>query len=125
MNAKKKGQCNMNRDTEIITHIKRYCDEITMAVNHFGDDKNVFMNDPVYRNAVAMPIQQIGELTKHLTEEFTERYTEIPWKLIKGMRTWFAHQYLIMDTDVIWEVVDENIPELNAFCLKFLNEKEN
>ena len=115
----------MNRNTEIIIHIKQYCDEIMMAVNRFGNDKDVFMNDPVYRNAVAMPIQQIGELTKHLTEEFTEVNSEIPWKLIKGMRTWFAHQYLTMDADIIWEVVDENIPELNEFCQKYLSEKEN
>lgn len=112
----------MNRDSEIIRHILRYCDEIEMAVSRFGRDQEIFSKDPVYRNAVSMPVQQIGELAKHLTDNFTETYSEIPWKPIKGMRTWFAHQYLNMDNDVIWEVVNENIPELRSFCLNYLSE---
>ena len=51
----------MNRDEEIIRHILRYCHETEMAVSRFGEDKEVFLSDPVYRNSVAMPIQQIGD----------------------------------------------------------------
>lgn len=105
-----------DRDRHIIRHIKRYCDEIDAAVERFGDERAVFMSDAVYRNAVAMPIQQIGELAKHLTDDFVREYDQIPWKEIKGMRTWFAHQYLAMDRDVIWEVMHEGIPPLKAFC---------
>ena len=114
----------MNRDSEIIKHILRYCDEIDLAVNRFGRNQEIFAKDPVYRNAVSMPVQQIGELAKHLSDAFTESHPEIPWKPIKGMRTWFAHQYLNMDIDVIWEVVDENIPELSAFCHRYLTETD-
>ena len=32
------------------------------------------------------------------------------------MRNWFAHQYMSMDRDVIWEVIHEGIPPLKAFC---------
>ena len=70
-----------------------------------------------------MPIQQIGELAKHLTEAFQEANPQIPWKQIKGMRTWFAHQYLDMDRDVIWEVMHEGIPPLKAFCEVCLQEE--
>ena len=112
-----------NRDASIIRHIARYCDEVDIAVVRFGDDRDVFMADPVYRNAVAMPIQQIGELAKHLTETFQEANPQIPWKQIKGMRTWFAHQYLDMDRDVIREVMHEGIPPLKAFCEVCLQEE--
>ena len=74
------------------------------------------MSDVVYRNAVAMPVQQIGELAKHLTDDFIDVHTDIPWKKIKGMRTWFAHQYLNMDKDIIWGVIQEGIPQLKEFC---------
>ena len=76
------------------------------------------MGDPVYRNAISMPIQQIGELVKHLTEEFIDDHPDIPWKKIKGMRTWFAHQYLNMDRDIIWNV--DGIPQLKYFCDRVL-----
>lgn len=112
------------RDYEIIRHIQRYCDEVNQAVTRFGDDQEAFMADPVFRNAVAMPIQQIGELAKHLTVDFLEKHSEMPWKQIKGMRTWFAHQYLNMDNQVIWEVIHEGIPPLKAFCEQWLNQNE-
>ena len=104
------------RDREILQHIQRYCHEIEMAVNRFGDDEATFMEDAVYRNAVSMPVQQIGELAKHLTDEFTEANPAVPWKKIKGMRTWFAHQYLNMDKDIIWGVIHEGVPQLKEFC---------
>lgn len=110
----------MNRDRDIIRHILRYCQEIDQAVDRFGDQKELFIEDAVYRNAVSMPIQQIGEIAKHLSDDFLGTYPNIPWKQIKGMRTWFAHQYVNMDFDVIWEVVHCGIPPLKEFCEYFL-----
>ena len=69
----------MNRDMDIIHHILKYCDEINMAIERFGNNKDAFMEDAVYRNAVSMPVQQIGELAKHLSDEFLESHKEIPW----------------------------------------------
>lgn len=109
-----------NRDMEIIRHIHRYCKEVKLAQQRFGEDREVFMADPVFRNAVSMPIQQIGELAKHLSDAFIETHKQIPWKQIKGMRTWFAHQYLNMDNEVIWEVMKDGIPPLEAFCEQWL-----
>ena len=105
-----------DRDASIVRHMRRYCEEIDSAVTRFGDDRETFMTDPVYRNAVSMPIQQIGELAKHLSEAFVDDNPQIPWKHIRGMRNWFAHQYMSMDRDVIWEVIHEGIPPLKAFC---------
>lgn len=113
-----------DRDKMIVQHISRYCDEIYAAIEHFGDSREAFLGDPVYRNAVSMPIEQIGELAKHLSDAFQQQYSEIPWKQIKGMRTWFAHQYLNMDKDVIWEVMHEGIPPLADFCDDLLMQDE-
>ena len=110
----------MNRDRDIILHILKYCNEIYLAIERFGNNKDAFMEDAVYRNAVSMPVQQIGELAKHLSDEFLETHREIPWKEIKGMRTWFAHQYLDMDATIIWDVAQEGIPPLKTFCEKFI-----
>ena len=108
------------RDQEILKHILRYCHEVELAIQYFGDNKEKFFSDPVYRNAISMPIQQIGELAKHLSDEFVESHTQIPWKQIKGMRTWFAHQYMMMDMDIIWDVAHSELDELIAFCSEML-----
>ena len=110
-----------NRDISIIRHMFKYCLEIEEAMACFGGDEEVFMQNAVFRNAVSMPIQQIGELAKHLSDDFIASYTEIPWRQIKGMRDWFAHQYLAMDAAVIWAVAREDLPPLKSFCCQFLD----
>ena len=113
------------RDKSILRHIYRYCDEVDQAIDHFGDDRAMFMKNAIFLNAVSMPIQQIGELTKHLSDDFIEGHPEIPWKQIKGMRTWFAHQYMNMDRETIWNVMHEGIPPLKQFCYSTLNDTDS
>ena len=110
------------RDADIIRHIIRYCGEIDAALAAFGDSETVFMQNPVFRNAISMPVQQIGELAKHLSDGFISAHPQMPWRQIKGMRDWFAHQYSEMDTAVIWTVAKEDLPPLRAFCEKWLQE---
>lgn len=65
------------RDLQILQHIDRYCNEVDSTIEKFGKDKDLFMQDFVYRNAVSMPIFQIGELANHLSQDFyctTSRY---------------------------------------------------
>ena len=110
------------RDADIIRHMARYCGEIDAALAAFGDSEDVFMKNPVFRNAVSMPVQQIGELAKHLSDGFIAAYPQMPWRQIKGMRDWFAHQYLDMDAAVIWAVAKEDLPPLRTFCETWLSE---
>lgn len=108
------------RDADIIRHMARYCGEIDAALTAFGDSEEGFLQNPVFRNAVSMPVQQIGELAKHLSDDFLAAHPQIPWRQIKGMRDWFAHQYLGMDAAVIWAVAKEDLPPLRAFCEEWL-----
>ena len=71
-------------------------------------------------DAICMLLIAIGESLKSL-DKVTENkllptYPSIPWKQIKGMRTWFAHQYLNMDKEIIWDVLHNGIPQLSVFC---------
>lgn len=103
------------RDIAIIRHMLKYCREIDEAIGFFGDDESRFMESAVFRNAVSMPIQQIGELAKHLSDAFITAHPEIPWRQVKGMRDWFAHQYIRMDNTVIWGVIKDDLPPLRFF----------
>ena len=112
------------RDRSVVRHMARYCREIDAAFAAFGDSEAVFLENPVFRNAVSMPVQQIGELAKRLSDGFIAAHPQSPWRQIKGMRDWFAHQYLNMDADVIWAVAKEDLPPLKAFCEEWLREHE-
>ena len=107
-------------DRSILLHILRYCDEVEETINQFGRSEETFRNSFVYRNAISMPIMQIGELATRLTEGFITETPEIPWKAIKGMRTFFAHQYGSMNVGLIWQTAVERIPELKSSCQQLL-----
>ena len=58
-----------------------------------------------------------GEATENSDVDILK---EIPWKEMKGMRTWFAHQYLDIDATIIWDVAQEGIPPIKIFCEKYI-----
>lgn len=110
----------LDRDHSILEHIVSYCDQIEQTVERFGDDYSVFQTDPIYRNAVALCILQIGELVGKLSETFRAQHAEIPWRQIKAMRNIVAHSYGTVDAEITWEVIRGDIPQLKAFCQETL-----
>ena len=108
------------RDQQLVERIISYCKEIQGTLDYFGRDEQRFYSDYIMRNALSMPLQQIGELATHVSDAFISEHRSIPWKQIKGMRTWFAHQYWDMSFNVIWVTLTEDIPELQKQCEKLL-----
>ena len=85
-------------------------------MERFGNDVSVFRNDPIYRNAAALCILQIGELVGKLTEEFRAQHPDIPWRQIRAMRNIVAHNYGTVDPETTWEIISDDIPELKKYC---------
>jgi uncharacterized protein with HEPN domain len=110
-----------DRDGRIMRHIISYCDQIEMAVAQFGRSYATFAENPVYRNAVALCILQIGELVTNLSDEFKAEHPSIPWRQIKLMRNIVAHRYGTVDHEITWDVVEHDIPVLKQFCQKTLD----
>jgi len=110
------------RDIDILERILCYCGEIREAQDRFGNTLEALKSDSIYRNAVAMCILQIGELTNHLTDDFKVSHGKIPWQKIKGMRDIAAHHYGKFDTDIMFNTITERIPELLNYCSEVLNE---
>ena len=112
------------RNLQVLLHIVYHCYSIEETIRHFGEDKEQFGNSIIYRNAVSMPLMQIGELVKHLSSSFKETHPEIPWKKISGMRDYFAHDYFGMNIEQIWYTALESAPELNVQCQSILQEND-
>ena len=113
---------SIDRDRNIIRHMLKYCDEVETAHDDFSHSKERFMNSSTYRNAVTMPILQIGELANHLSEEFKQEHKQIPWNEMRGIRNLMAHQYHSVDFEIIWDTSRTDIPAFRKFCKDYLEE---
>ena len=115
------------RDELIVEKMIRYCYEVSEAHETFHNDKELFFDKEkgfIYRNAIAMPILQIGELVKNLSEDFKSEHNEIAWKAIAGMRDVFAHHYGSIDYDMTWNTSVEDIPALKGYLVKLQNKEQ-
>jgi uncharacterized protein with HEPN domain len=110
-------------DKHCITRIVDYCEEIGEFTNNYSCTLEELYSKKNDFYAVSFAIMQIGELVKHLTDDFLSKTKEhIPWKQIRAMRNFFAHGYDDMEPLTIWETATNDIPELKHFCEEYLKE---
>ena len=112
----------LEREIHILKHIVSYCEQIELTIQRFGDKKETFQADPIYRNAAALCILQIGELVGNLSDEFRREYPGVPWRQIKAMRNIVAHRYGTVDPETSWEIIQDDIPVLKQYCISIIGE---
>lgn len=80
-------------------------------------------NDEMLAMATIHAIEIIGEAVRTISEEFRERYVEIPWDLIVGTRNRLAHGYIDVDLDIIWTILTRDLIALIKELNRILEEE--
>ncbi len=96
----------------VLQKIIQYCDDVVQILERHCFERKDFEHNIEFQFASGMCIIQIGELAARLDSDFTAEYPDIPWRQIKGMRNIYAHDYDVIDNDMVWETITEEIPEL-------------
>jgi len=73
-----------------------------------------FLADRKTQDAVIRNVEIIGEAARALSEEFTERHSEVPWSEIVAMRNVIVHQYFGILPKVVWDVITNELPTLRS-----------
>ena len=77
-----------------------------------GLDYDAFVADGLTYDATLRNIELIGEAATHIPEQVRNEHPEIPWRNVVGTRNQLAHAYLGVDNDVIWDIIESDIPDL-------------
>lgn len=104
-----------NRDDEYIENMINYCIKIEEILTDV--DYDTFLTNEIYQLSCGMCIIQIGENVSRLSEEFIEKYDNIPWRSIKDMRNIVTHKYESAEFDVLWYTLTVEVPELKESLL--------
>jgi uncharacterized protein with HEPN domain len=98
---------------EDLVYLKHILDAIARIEEYTkGVDYEDFMNKPLVQDGIIRQIEIIGEAVKKLSVQIKEKYPEIPWKDVAGMRDKLIHEYFGVDLDAVWKTVKEDIPFL-------------
>jgi uncharacterized protein with HEPN domain len=62
--------------------------------------------------AVVRALEIIGEAAKRMPDDLRQRYPDIPWKGMAGMRDRIIHGYDNVDLQIVWDVVKRDIPQI-------------
>jgi uncharacterized protein with HEPN domain len=99
------------RDNIYLFHM---LDAIQKIELYIPTDRKAFMADSLRQDAVIRQLEIIGEATKKLSLELRSKYPTIPWRRIAGLRDVLIHEYMGVDLNAIWELTQQNIPELKT-----------
>ena len=87
-----------------------------------GIDFEKFREDDKTSSAVIRKFEIIGEATKHIPGELREKYSQIPWKAMAGMRDRLIHFYFGIDYKLVWRAIKERLPKLISLLKKVIEE---
>ncbi len=99
----------MKTDLVYLCHIT---DSIVKIESYATVGKEEFMSVSHWQDAIIRNLEIIGEATKRLNRTLKDRYPDIPWRNIAGLRDVLIHDYMGVDLDSVWNVVEKDLPSL-------------
>lgn len=98
---------------ENMKHIEAFIENVTYEE---------FIKDKKTSYAVVRCIEIIGEAVKNIPDDIREKYPDIPWKKMAGMRDKISHFYFGVDMKKVWLAVKRDIPQIKPSIKKILKD---
>ncbi len=99
----------MTGDKLYLTHILECIERIELYTRH---DRDRFLNDPMVQDAVLRNLHTLAESSTRISPDVIHYFEEIPWKEMRAFRHVVVHDYLGLDLDQIWDIVQVDLPPL-------------
>jgi len=103
----------LNDILEVIEDIKNFTEGI--SYEELENDKKTLY-------AVIRCLEVLGEAVKKIPNVIKEKYPEIPWQEIAGMRDKLIHEYFGIDIEIVWDTIKADLPLLKEIVTKIIND---
>jgi len=98
-----KNEIIVKKLLEYALKIRKYCE---------NKDQVSFLENTILVEACVFNLSQMGELAKHIEDDFAKKHKEIPWKQLYGLRNRIVHDYEGVNLNLVWQIIDEDLTDL-------------
>jgi len=97
----------MKKDSVYLHHI---LDAIEKIDSYAEVGKDRFMKESHWQDAIIRNLEIICEASKRVSDSIRSKTVDIPWKSIAGLRDVLIHDYMGVDLDTVWNVIESDLP---------------
>ena len=77
-----------------------------------GRQRDEAFADELTFDGILFNLHVIGEAVKNLPQELRQRYPDVAWREIAGLRDFVAHAYFALDLEILWDAIQQDVPAL-------------
>jgi len=99
---------------EAVRRVRTYTDEMTY---------DIFLSDKKTQDAVIRNLEIIGEAARNLTVNLREKYPDVPWKGMYGVRNRLIHHYFGVNLDIVWNIATIELSALESQVEEMLQQE--
>lgn len=100
----------MKQSTSYCQHILAEAEYLTKV--SAGTSRAAFLADDTLKRAFVRSLEIIGEAVKQIPDDFRTAYPQVEWRKMAGTRDKLIHDYLGVDYELVWDIVQSKIPDL-------------
>lgn len=95
-------------------HLEHMRESLGRIAQYTREGREHFRRDPMVQDAVIRNLQTLAESTQRLSSGLKLQYPEVPWRSIAEFRNALVHDYLSLDLDILWGIVEHDLTMLRA-----------
>lgn len=90
-----------------------------------GVERQSFLDDTLLQDAVIRRLEIIGEASAQISVEWREKYPQIEWREMIGLRNRAIHGYAGINNEIIWDITQQDLDPLQVNLTKLLADLEH
>lgn len=77
-----------------------------------GRERRELRQNRMLELALVRLVEIVGEAATRVSDEGQSRFASIPWLQVRGLRNRLAHGYDVIDLDILWDIIQHDLPPL-------------